>query len=157
MELKKFIINRIKEEEFKYIKSIPNHLKPNLREIFLDVISNSHITEETALDPNIINKLTAKIINAFGLKDWQAKRLAKTEFSKLRTLGFIDMLNSEGIYTCRVSSGSDKYDACMVLIDGKTFNTQTLLDNVYKNYGLKDPMYPAVPLHPNCNHYIMRP
>ena len=157
MGLKECMLSRIKVEPFIYIKSIPEFQKPMLRNIFYNSIQASNITEETALDENIIQLIASNISLEFGLLDWQSKRLAKTEFSKFRTLGFIDLLNSEGIYNCRVSTGSDGFDDCIRLIDGKTFETKTLLDNVYKNYNLKHPMYPAVPLHPNCNHYIIRP
>lgn len=84
-------------------------------------------------------------------------RMLKGEINKIFTLGYGDYLLSIGETECYVPyTTNDLYEDCQRLIVGKRHNIKTIQDNIYKNYRIKEPVYPTVPLHINCLHIITR-
>lgn len=148
-----FIIERLKAEQFTLVKALTPHYKETFRAILFDFfqkkIDLNQAVQRTAQEiaPPSTYKRVAR---------WE-ERLVRTETSKIFTLGYGDYLISLGETECYIPHTEfDESKECLMVIAGKKFPIELIQDNIYKNYNLRTPVYPTVPLHANCRHIITR-
>jgi len=148
-----FIMKRLDAEQFAFVTFLTPQCKDKFREILRDFF-NKKITLEQA-----VIRVNNEISPPFGYKRvdrWQ-ERAVRSEVSKIFTLGYGDYLLSLGETECFIPHTSfDESAECTVLIAGKKFLIKDIQDNIYKNYKLKHPAFPTVPLHANCRHIITK-
>jgi len=148
-----FITKRLKAEQFNLVKALTPAYKEKFRAI-LDDFFNKKIDLNEAIRrtaQEIIPPPTYKRV-----KRWD-ERLVRTEASKIFTLGYGDYLSSLGETECYIPHTEfDESKECLMVIAGRKFPIKQIQDNIYKNYNIKKPVYPTVPLHANCRHIITK-
>ncbi len=148
-----FILKRLDYEEFYYVGSLTQICKNNFRDILADFFTKK-------IDLNFANTRCCSELNPPTTykqsKGWQL-RLLKSEMNKVFTLGYGDYLLSLGEIECYVPHNNfEQSDDCLRLIAGRKHKIRDIQDNIYKNYKIRPPVYPTVPLHANCQHIITR-
>jgi len=149
-----FIRKRLAIETFSHVKSLRlSAAKENFKHVLDDYYSG-----KCDLD-GAVQRVELEVVTPPEFKRisrW-AERLARSEVSKLFTLGYGDYLMSIGDTQCFVPhTNLDESPECLRLIVGRTFSISEIQSNIYANYGLKEPVSPTVPLHANCRHIIAR-
>ncbi len=148
-----FILKRLDAEPFTYVGCLSPICVEKFREILGDFFNKKIDLNGAVL--RVQSEVTPPITYKQS-KRWQ-ERAVRSEVSKIFTLGFGDYLLSIGETECFVPhTDLEQHDECMRLIAGKKHAIKTIQDNVYKNYGLRAPMFPTVPLHANCQHIITK-
>jgi hypothetical protein len=143
----------LEAEQFNSIKALAQTYKEKFRDISRDFFNKKINLDETIIRTaqEIVPPPTYKRI-----KRWD-ERLVRTEASKIFTLGYGDYLLSLGETECYIPHTKfDESKECLRLIAGRKFSIKAIQDNIYKNYNLKTPIYPTVPLHANCRHTITK-
>jgi hypothetical protein len=148
-----FIIERLDDEGFDYVGGLTIWCKKNFREILRDFF-----TKKIKLD--FANTRCCSELNPptsyRPTLGWQL-RMLKGEISKIYTLGYGDYLLSIGETECYVPHNNyDQNVDCLRLIAGQKHRIIDIQSNIYRNYGLKAPLYPTVPLHVDCQHIITK-
>jgi hypothetical protein len=148
-----FILKQLNAEKFSFVTC----LTPNCIEDFREIL-RGFFSKKITLNEAVI-RAGQKIVPPAAYKKtsrWQ-ERAVRSEISKIFTLGYGDYLLSIGETECFVPhTHFDESLECRALISGKRFPIKTIQDNIYKNYGLKHPSFPTVPLHANCRHIITK-
>jgi hypothetical protein len=149
-----FIEKRLEEEAFEQVKALRlPEAKKNFKEILYSLYTSSitfeqacHRTEQEIVTPPDYRKI----------RRW-GERLVRTEMSKIFTLGYGDYLLSIGERECFIPHTKlDESEECLRVIAGRRFSIELIQMNIYKNYGLRPPIHPTVPLHANCRHIITK-
>lgn len=148
-----FILERLDDEGFSYVGCLTPFGKGNFRKILRDFFTKK-------IDMNFANLRCCSELNpppAYRQsRGWQL-RLLKSEIHKIYTLGYGDYLLSIGETECFVPHNNyDHSEECLRLIAGKKHLIKDIQANIYKNIGLRTPLYPTVPLHENCQHVITK-
>ena len=147
------IIKRLEAEQFSFVEALTSTYKEKLRAILRDFF-NKKIDYEQA-----IRRTTQEIVPPATYKRtkrWD-ERLVRTEASKIFTLGYGDYLLSLGETECYIPHTEfDESKDCLRVIAGGKFPIKLIQDNIYKNYDLKKPIHPTVPLHANCRYIITK-
>lgn len=148
-----FILNRLNAEKFDKVKALTTATVGTFRKI-LDDFFNGKITYEKAC---VITETQIVLPPNYRRYSQWAERLVRSEMSKIFTLGYGDYLLSIGETECFIPHTKlDESTECQALIAGKKFPIKDIQNNIYKNYGLKKPAFPTVPLHANCRHVITK-
>jgi hypothetical protein len=104
--------------------------------------------------PDMIQAWLDEATNAELLKlGRRAELIAVTEGARMQNLGILTAMTEQGEDYAYVRPHAGSCAECQRLLDGRVFPIQTLIENGYKNFGVKKAEWVgSMPLHPRCRH-----